>query len=183
MSIFFKRPKKEELENRAKVFSILQLERQLLTGGGETIHSPSISFERLYAYVCDHTNHDPELSEAIQKNPKVLIDFRTLLKRTSTCYTPRAAAASSQKIRSREGNGCCIFFEESKAEPNQTFIVIEFYDKKKEPPRQIFVINEKQKGLKKSLPKARDGVVQFLLENNSDLFKGLTNINSEIFFK
>lgn len=108
-------------------------------------------------------------------------DFRRLLGKTALAYMPRVAAASSGEIRQRSGDNCRIRFEPSRAEPDQVYVIIEFTLGEGGLPVSLFVCDSDNRCDKFPLPRGRDGVIQLLLERDSDLLAKLRDINTEIY--
>ena len=183
MSIRYQAPKGEKRELSAKLFTVMRQLREL----NQTREIPNtatrIGFERLYGYAVEPDVLDPELDGALQTDETLREDFRRLLDRTATIRVPRVAAASPGTIMSRDGEGCQIRFQESRAEPNQTYVIIELTDKKAKAPGHLFVVDSKTRCQKFSLPPAQNGIIQFLVEQKSDLLVGLLDIKTEVFLR
>jgi len=160
---------------------------QQLRVSNEIRESPNsgtrISFGRLYAYAVEPDVLDPELDGALQADETLREDFQRLLERTAMIRVPRVAAASPGTIMSRVGDGCQIRFQASRAEPNQTYVIIDLTDKEARAPTNMFVVNSRSECMKFSLPPARNGIIQFLVEQGSDLLVGLLDIKNEVFLR
>ncbi len=126
---------------------------------------------------------DAGLVNELQTNPNLNEGFQRILGRTALHRLPRVAAASPGAITSRDGTGCRIRFQESRAEPDQTYVIIEISDTDAPPPSHMFVIDQVGQCSKFALPAARGGVIQFLVERDSALLSGLLDIKTEVFLK
>jgi hypothetical protein len=143
-----------------------------------------IALSRLYSFVTEPgAPEDPELDRALEKDPALRADFRRLLEKTAASYLPQVAAASSGTVERREGPGCRIRFEASRAEPSQTYVIIELSDPETPMPNALFVCYAEYQCVKFVLPPARDGVIQILLEQDSDLLAKLRDIKTEVFLR
>ena len=151
---------------------------------GEPFRRRSIAFSRLYTYVTEPgVPEDPELERALEEDPALCADFRRLLEKTAASYLPQVAAASSGTVEQREGQGCRIRFEASRAEPSQTYVIIELSDPEAPMPGALFVCCAEYRCVKFALPPAHDGVIQILLEQDSDLLAKLRDIKTEVFLR
>lgn len=155
-----------------------------LTRSSEPPGRRKIAPSRLYAYATDaRAEVDVELERALDEDAEARAAFRRLLEKTAHGRMPRVAAASSGPILSRDGQGCRIRFERSRAEPNQTYVIIELTDKRAPPPATLFVWDREDRCRRYPLPLAQEGVIQMLVEQESDLLQGLLDIKSEVFLR
>jgi len=183
MSMRYQVPEDEIRELSTKLFTAMQHLRDLKQAREIPNTVTHIGIERLYAYAVEPDVQDPELDGALQTDETLREDFQRLLHRTAMLRVPRVAAASPGTIMSRDGDGCQIRFQESRAEPNQTYVIIELTDKIAKAPARLFVVDSKNRCQKFSLPPARNGIIQFLVEQNSDLLVGLLDIKTEVFLR
>jgi hypothetical protein len=149
--------------------------------------APAIGLDRLYAYAVEPGLEDAELERALAERPDIAAAFQRILDRTARHRLPRVAAASPGTISSRDGTGCHIRFQDSRAEPDQTYVIIEVEggngDGDATAPRQMFIVDAAGTCRKYPLPEARNGVIQFLVERGSPLLEGLLDIKTEVFLK
>jgi hypothetical protein len=151
-------------------------------GGGAKGDRRKIALSRLHAYAASGDGGaDPELERILDSEPAVRRDFRRLLGKTASVYMPRVAAASSGEISQRVGGNCRIRFEPSRAEPEQVYVIIEFTVGEGGLPATLFVCDDDDHCDKFPLPRGRDGVIQLLLERESELLAKLRDINTEIY--
>ena len=142
-----------------------------------------IGLDRLYAYAVEPGREDAELVNELPTNPNLGEAFQRILDRTALHRLPRVAAASPGAITGRDGAGCRIRFQESRAEPDQTYVIIEISDTDAPPPGHMFIVDQGGQCRKFALPEARNGVIQFLVERDSALLAGLLDIKTEVFLK
>ena len=141
-----------------------------------------VTLGRLYGYASGaEAGADPELERLLAENQGLRRDFRRLLSKTAVVHMPRVAAASSGEISQRSGANCRIRFEPSRAEPDQVYVIIEFTGAEDFALASLFVCDGDNRCDKFSLPAARDGIVQLLLERESELLAKLRDINTEIY--
>lgn len=155
---------------------------QALHGAGAGRRRP-IGMDRLYAYAVEPGRADAELERELRANPELGEAFQRILDRTALHRLPRVAAASPGAITGRDGAGCRIRFQDSRAEPDQTYVIIEVSDTDGPPPAQLFIVDQSGQCRKFALPEARNGVIQFLVERDSELLAGLLDIKTEVFLK
>lgn len=167
-----------------RLFDILTNLDDLTRASGDEPRSSKIAISRLYAYATEpEDSEDPELERELERDPTLRADLHRLLEKTAVSYLPQVAAASSGTIKVREGQGCRIRFEASRAEPSQTFVMIELTDRETPIPSHLFVCDAENHCLKCPLPPARDGAIQILLEQGSDLLDRLLDIDTEVFLR
>jgi hypothetical protein len=141
------------------------------------------SLDRLYAYAVEPGREDAELERALMTDPGLGAAFQRILDRTAWHRLPRVAAASPGAITSRDGAGCRIRFQDSRAEPDQTYVIIEVAEAGAPAPSHMFVVDDGGQCRKFALPEARGGVIQFLVERDSALLAGLLDVKTEVFLK
>ena len=181
MSIRYDVPEGAELEAAARAFDEASHLDTLLRGPAGP---PRIAFGRLYAYATDVEGAaDPELTEALDRDPGLRAGLRRLVEKTAILRLPRVAAASAGAILNRDGEGCRIRFQRSRAEPRQTYVIIELEDGQGTPRTTLITCDSEDRCLKFPLPEAREGVVQMLLDEDSELLRALLDIKTEIFIR
>ena len=177
-------PDHEHRDRSQRLFDILTNLDDLTRASGEQTRSGKIAISRLYAYATgSEDSKDPELEQALERDSALRSDLHQLLEKTAVSYLPRVAAASSGTIKVREGQGCRIRFEVSRAETSQTFVMIELTDPETPVPGHLFACDVENHCLKCPLPPARDGTIQILLEQGSDLLDRLLDIDTEVFLR
>ncbi len=181
MSIRCEIPEGADLEAAARAFDEASNFDRLMRGTSEP---PRIAFGRLYVYATEAEGvEDPELAEALESDPALRADLRRLVEKTAILRLPRVAAASAGTIMSRDGDGCRIRFQRSRAEPRQSYVIIELDDVQGAKTTSLFACDAENRCRKFPLPEARDGVIQMLLEEDSELLRALLDIKTEIFIR
>jgi len=147
--------------------------------------SRSVPLSRLYEYASQAARgDDAEVEEALGRDPRLSADLRLLLEKTALHYLPRAAAAAgSEPVRERHGEGCRVRLQPSRAEPGQLYVIIEVLPPSApvDTPRALFVCDAENRCRRYLLPEPREGVVQLLAEAHSDLVRALEDTRSEVY--
>ena len=138
-----------------------------------------IPFARLFAYVGEEGS-DPEVEAALRESASLRTSYRRLVETYAEPFVPYAIAADSGEENERDGIGCRLRFVPSSAEPSQTYVIVEFVDKQDVPASTLFLCDKFDNCHKIALEAARDGKVQLLLENSSDLLARLMDKDTEI---
>ena len=148
-------------------------------------HAPSsIAPSRLYSYATGLIEApDPEIERAMEENPRLRSVFRRMLEEAASYYLPEAMAASTEDLPQRDGAGCRIRFEQSRAEPDQVYVIVELTDEVKAPPKTLVVCDAEDRCEQLALPQFRDSVVQFIVEKNSDLLRLLRDPKTKAFLR
>ncbi len=183
MSTRYETPKGDK---RALAAGLFVANRQVDTLQGtrdERARARPFGMDRLYAYAIEPGREDAELERELRADPSLGEAFQRILERTALHRLPRVAAASPGTITSRDGAGCRIRLQESRAEPDQTYVIIEVADAAGLSPAHMFIVDAGGQCRKFALPEARNGVIQFLVERQSDLLAGLLDIKTEVFLK
>ncbi|MDP6404795.1 MAG: hypothetical protein QF797_06280 [Alphaproteobacteria bacterium] len=178
-------PDKDREPLAARLFDVFESEHELhrqseVSEAGES--SGVIAFSRLYAYATGARSEDAEVEAALARNDGLRRDFQRLLERAAPYYMPQVAAASTGPITTREGAGCRIRLEPSRAETGQIYVIVELDDKAAQP-MTMFVVDGDGQTLRLPLPAARDGVIQILAGEESDLVKALSDLKSEVYLR
>ena len=177
-------PEDESLDVMRELFAAFMDLDDITKATAELTRRRRIALSRLYTYLTEPGSpEDPELERALEEDPALRADFRRLLEKTASSYLPQIAAASSGTVEWRDGPGCRIRFEASRAEPSQTYVIIELSDPETPIPNALFVCYAEYRCVKFSLPPARDGIIQILLEQDSDLLAKLRDIKTEVFLR
>ena len=160
-----------------RMFGAFHRLEELTSGDARPAGRPS--FARLHAYVGE-TGTDPEIEAALQDNPSLRADYRRLVEKHSAPIIPFAIAADTGETHAREGVGCRLHFVPSSAEPSQTYVIVEFTEQSSVSASTLFLCDRFDNCRKVPLEAARDGKVQLLLENSSDLLARLMDKDTEI---
>ncbi len=183
MSTRYDTPKGETRALAAGLFVATRQIEALQSTRDDPVRGRLFGLDRLYAYAVDADREDAELVSELRTNPNLGATFQRILGRTALHRLPRVAAASPGTITSRDGTGCRIRFQDSRAEPDQTYVIIEITDTDAPPPGHMFVVDQDGQTTKFALHAARGDVIQFLVERDSVLLAGLLDIKAEVFLK
>jgi hypothetical protein len=182
MSIRLGNPDDATLGIAERVFDALAVVGDLTDSSRDGSGEPGMA--RLYAYASDAgAALDPDLEDVIARDGRLRANFELLLVRTALHRFPTVAAASAGPISEREAEGCRIRFQQSQAEPNQTYIIIELAAGQSEKPKALFLCGSHRAARKYALPEAHEGVIQMLVESDAEVLEGLRDIEAEVFLR
>ncbi len=166
------------LENTRQLFAPSHMLERLTSS--ERPSGARIPFARLFAYVGEGES-DPGVEAALKESAPLRADYRRLVQKFAEPFVPLAIAADTGEESERAGIGCRLRFVPSSAEPSQTYVIVEFSDQQDVPASMLFLCDQLDDCLKLPLEAARDGKVQLLLENDSDLLARLRDKDTVIF--
>ncbi len=121
------------------------------------------------------------LQDALRQDGKLQSALDQLLSSRVIYQFPRAAAASSGGLNSREGDGFSIHIKESRAENGQVYVIVKMDDSFDTEPQTLMLKNEQGDYLKKGLPLSVDGTFQFLAEEDEEFILSLRDAGTEVF--
>tara|TARA_B100000315_G_scaffold260857_1_gene326434 strand:- start:6290 stop:6835 length:546 start_codon:yes stop_codon:yes gene_type:complete len=178
----YKIPGDEKLQAAKQKFSELSQIDELLSSSEKL---SSVSPSALFAYANGAENETVE--KALGENLALRRIYRDMLEKNAVYYVPEAMAASSAKksddILSREGKGCRIRMEPSRAEPNQVYVIVELSGNEKVTPTTLVVCDVEANCSRFPLPKIRDGVAQIIADRDADLVRLLSDPKTEAFIR
>jgi len=175
-------PEGRKLERARGVFGEIEEVTTLLRatpGNGATTIAPS----RLFAHATGATTDDPDVQAVLLRSPATRAAYRRMLESSTRFTLPEAMAASSGGPAAREGEGCRIRFERSRAEPNLFFVIVELTDEAAEPPQALIVCDADDRCRQFPLPGMRDGIAQMIADENSDLMRFLGDPKSRAYLR
>ncbi len=144
----------------------------------------SIGFSDVFAFATDPRREmDNTLREALLRNPRLRRDLDRMLANRPVYRFRRVAAASSGEVDGREGDGFSIRLRSSRADPRHTFVNIELAAGTEKAPTMLFVCRNGDEYIKHFLPEPQGGVIQLLVETESDLVNALRDIQTEVFIR
>ncbi len=183
MRLTFDTPPDDRVAAAERAFTAIG-EWEELMGSDEDRAPGAIAFSRLFGHADEpDPAHDPELEQALARDPGLRADFRRLLGHIARHHVPRLAAAAGGEIVQRDGDGCRIRLETSLAEPDQTYVIIELADRDATAPARLFIIDAEDHCTAYPLPPSRDGVIQLLEDGGSALVQGLRDVRTEVFLR
>ncbi len=156
-----------------------------LTAKDETAsEAKGVGFSELYAFATDPQRAmDNRLRTALSGNADLRRDMDRILDKTALYHFPLVAAASSGEVEERDGEGFKIKLRTSRAESSQTYVMIELDETNTSRPSTLFVRNSENDYEKYPLPELQGGVIQLLVESDSDLVKALRDVHTEVFIR
>jgi len=165
----------EELEYAASLYDASAALDEIVSGVAER---GTVGFSELYRYVVDPDYRpDEALADALANDPKVRADLDALVRNSAIAAIPQAAAAADDaEIEERAVDGWRIRLRRVRAHPSQVWVIIEYEDKAIDLPHTLFAGDVRQ-----TLPNSRDGRFQFRVAADSDLVKGLQDVDGEVF--
>ncbi len=122
------------------------------------------------------------VAEALRGNARLRADFDHLLRRTARHALPRLAAASTGQVSARTVEGCRITLKRSQADSAQVYVIITL-DDPASAPRALFVCSRHGDHVRFPLPDGADGRMQLLADEESELIRGLRDIDAEVFLR
>jgi len=172
------KPTDEELKSAKEVFNERLTAETLLDGERP---QGAISASRLLAYARGLVTGDGEIDTALKANANLRKAFRQMIRDAALFALPEAMAASSDELPSRETQGCKLSLKPSRAEENQLYLIVETSDFTRGSPTVLVVCGREDETSRIDLPPPRNGVMQVILERESDIVKLLIDPKSEAF--
>jgi hypothetical protein len=144
----------------------------------------AVSASRLCAYASGALGtSDPALDYALDNRPSLRRAYRTLLSQVSSFHLPEALAASSDALPTREGEGCRVSLQPSRAEPDQVYVIVELTRDREAKPETLIVCDREDRTRQIALPPLRNGVAQVIVEKSSDLLIFLSDPKAEVYLR
>ncbi len=173
-------PGDDTLAFAERVFDALAAEAALGGSADGTAPAGRITPRRLYAWLADAHGKDPDLEAALRRSAALRAELRRLAGKIAGYRIPELAAAAAGGVARRAAPGCRVRFEPSRAEPAQTYVVVSLDDPGRHP-RWLAVFAGDDSCRRIALPEPRAGVIQILVETDSDVLAALRDPGSEIF--
>jgi hypothetical protein len=178
MTVRVPRPRPEEIAMARAVFALLETDAAAAGGLDPALPRPVLP-GRLRAWLVDPAREDPALEAALAADPGLRAVLRRLAAALAGTELPALAAAARGPVERREGPGCRIRLEPSRAEPSQTYVIVTFDDPARRP-RWLAVFTPDDRCARAALPEVRNGIAQFLVEEGADLLAALRDRDSVI---
>ncbi|NVK19547.1 MAG: hypothetical protein HWE30_12685 [Methylocystaceae bacterium] len=141
----------------------------------------SLAASRIYRYVMG--GQDDTVAKAVRENLSVRRIYRELLAKTSAFYIPEALAASTEEYPERHGEGCLVRLQDSRAQADQVYLIIEVKDQRRDLPKSLTLFGVEDKMVSLDLPAGRNGVVQTIIDRSSLAAVLLADPKTEIFLR
>ncbi|MBM3511265.1 MAG: hypothetical protein FJX61_14180 [Alphaproteobacteria bacterium] len=182
MTVTLPQPDPDTEARAAAIFEALDQAR-VLAEPAAAATPPAIAPTRLYAFaLAADAAADPALAARLARDEAVGRAFAALLARLAYVRFPALAAAAAGALRVRTAGPHRIRFEPSRAEPTQTYVVIELAPGT-EAPQSLFVCSEGWRTHKAALPPAPRQVIQLLYANDDPLLVALLDPAAEVFLR
>ncbi len=147
-------------------------------------HTGGISASRLYAYANGNIAYpQSDLDKALGQNISLRRVYKTMISKAANYKLPEALAASSDALPTREGEGCRIRLQESRAEPNQVYIIVELTRDRDGKAETLVVCGQEDQLAQIALPSPRNGISQVIVEKESEILTLLADPKSEAYVR
>ena len=167
-----------------QVFDALSTLDALTDPDKASAESGQIGFADIYAFATNPArNMDNRMREALLRNPRLRRDLDKMIANAPVYHFRRVAAASSGGVESREGDGFKIRLKQSRAEATQTYVILELAEGAPKAPTMLFVKGADETYVKHALSEPQGGIIQLLVESDSDLVKALRDVHTEVFIR
>ena len=178
-------PTEDQRDEMRRRFVEAQLVNELLTlDSAEESAPPRIPVSRLYTIARTMGADMPaDVATELLRQPKLRAVYRRLLAGAASYNVPIAMAASTDTLPVREGQGCRIRFEESMAEPDQLYVIVELTDEARSQPTALVFCDAEDHCTRFELPDWRNGIAQWIVERNSDIVRLARDPNSVAYFR
>ena len=151
-----------------EAFAARQVSRGLLSES-DNGNAKAISMSRLYAYVEGRIVYpDPEIETALAASPPLRAANAKFLTAGATYQFDLARAASDGDLLPRRGEGCAIGYEDSRADRDHVYVVIEI-EQIGAIPNQLVLFDPDDNCHRFDLPAPRRGIVQLLIDRDSEV--------------
>lgn len=121
------------------------------------------------------------LQLALAANPRLRHDLDRLLLRSANWHGPRASAASSGRMDSRDGDGFRIRLKPSRAAADQVYVLITLTGERSRNPSTLVMRSILGDYVKWTLPSPQAGVIQILTDESADGLRLLRDPKSELY--
>ena len=175
-------PEGKTLDRAKDAFADLSGVNELVSGDGAL--SAQVSPAMLFAHANGQgSEFDGSVKEALARNPRLRTIYRKFLDQGCAFYLPEAMAASSEAFLDRRGKGCRIRMEQSRAQSDQIYVIVELEDTAGDTPSALVICDTDLSCTTYELPAFRGGIAQLIAERESELVKLLNNPKTEAFLR
>lgn len=174
-------PHGRALERAREVFAELEAVDALLRPHAGRPRRPAAS--ALYALAKDgEIDQEDELGDELGDNARARRVHAHMLAETAQFTFGTLRAASAGAAAERHGDGCYIRIEQSRAEPDQFFIVVQVLRAPTSgQPRALIVCDHDDHCRRYPLPALHNGIAQFIAEAGSDLMRMMDDPKTRVF--
>jgi hypothetical protein len=177
----FVRPEGAALVRLREGFAEIEETEALLSHSDEQA-SRRVPASRLYSAAA-RADEDPTVDAALEESRGARGFYRRAVAASSLFSLPEARAASSGAALARHGEGCRIRTEQSRAEPDQYFVVVEVTTGERAAPTSLVVCDSEDRVRRFPLPALRNGVAQMIAEADSDLLRLIGDPTTKVFLR
>jgi len=166
-------------------FAKAQLADELLARDTASGTAPTrIPVSRLHTVAATMGARMPtDIAAALLRQPRLRAVYRDFLAKEAIYSVPIAMAASTDRLPVREGRGARIRFEESVAEPNQLYVIVELTDEARAQPTAMVFCDAEDRCTRFQLPDWRNGIAQWIVERDSDIVRLARDPNTVAYFR
>lgn len=173
----FNTPDDGAMKEAREAFVARQASREMLSVcESDTVsegNGQSIAMSQLYAYADGRIAFpNPEIEAALAASPSLRAANARLLSAGATYEFDLARAASDGDLLPRVGEGCAIRYEDSRADRDHVYIVIEI-DRDDATPSQLVLFDREDTAHRFDLSAPRRGIIQLLVERTSEMLMHL----------
>lgn len=161
----------------AERFAALSARDRMAAGGAAEATRPC--FAQLWAWATDPAQEfGPAERAALAADPPLRADFALLLRRVAVLQVPAAAAAASGRLEARSGPGFKLRLARSRADPGQTYVVLELAAGI--APRLLLILQDGAPVARLPLPEAAEGFAQVIVASDGPEAEALRDPRSEL---
>jgi hypothetical protein len=136
-------------------------------------------FAHLWAWATDPEQaFGPAEQAALDADPSLRADFALLLRRVAVLQAPAAAAAASGRLEARSGPGFRLRLARSRADPEQTYVVLEL--DAGAAPRLLVILQDGAPVARLALPEVVGGFAQVIVASDGPVAEALRDPRSEL---
>jgi hypothetical protein len=118
---------------------------------------------------------------ALTADARLRRDLDRLVQRTANWHAPRASAASTGQLETREGGGFQIRLRPSRAAADQVYVLITLTGERSQDPTTLVIRSAGGQYVKWTLPSPQSGVIQILADEEADGLRLLRDPKSELY--
>ena len=128
-------------------------------------------------------DEDASLSQELDRNRDARRFYRDAVTRRAHFTFGELRAASSGTAAERHGEGCRITIQQSRAEPDQYYVVVQLLRDSVAggTPSSLIVCDSDDRCRRFPLPALRNGVAQFIAEADSDLMRLMGDPSTRVY--
>ena len=174
----------QQIETAREIFSGLNALSDVLAEAAGSDIEAAVTPAELYAFALGTAGATaPKVEAALKESAPMRAAFQDLLARVSEFHVPRAMAAASDDITTREGAGCRISIQPSQAAPDQVYVIVELTGAGAEQPTVMHLMGAGDNYQRAELPEFHDGIAQLIVAATSEIIVLIQHPDTEVFLK